>query len=56
MTFILLGLHYVFERIANEVTDDLFLYAGIYVGIATLFYPSLLPGLLFCLFNILFLI
>ncbi len=44
MTFILLGLHNVFERIANEVTDDLFLYAGIYVGIATLFYP---PALVF---------
>ena len=39
MTFILLGFYNVLERIANEDTDDLFLYAGIYVGIATLFYP-----------------
>ena len=52
MTFILLGLHYVLERIANEVTDDLFLYAGIYVGIATLFYPP--AGVFFFVFLISF--
>ena len=44
ITFVLLGLYNVFERIANEITDDLFLYAGIYVGIATLFY---LPAVVF---------
>ena len=39
LTFILMGLNKVLDRIANEITDNLFLYAGIYVGTATLFYP-----------------
>ncbi len=44
MTFILLALNNVFKRIANEVTDDLFLIAGLYLGIAVLFYP---PAIVF---------
>ena len=52
MTFILLGFYNVLERIANEDTDDLFLYAGIYVGIATLFYPP--AGVFFFVFLISF--
>ena len=52
MTFILLGFYNVLERIANEDTDDLFLYTGIYVGIATLFYPP--AGVFFFLFLISF--
>ncbi len=38
MTFILLALNNIFRRIDNEVKDELFLYAGIYLGIASLFY------------------
>ncbi len=52
MTFILLGFSKILERIPNEDTDDLFLYAGIYVGIATLFYPS--AGVFFFVFLISF--
>ena len=52
ITFILLGLYNVYERIANEITDDLFLYAGIYVGIAALFYPP--AGIFFFVFLISF--
>ena len=52
MTFILLGFYNILERIANEDTDDLFLYAGIYLGIATLFYPP--AGVFFFVFLISF--
>ena len=39
LTFLLMGLSKVLDRIAGETTDVLFLYTGIHVGIATLFYP-----------------
>ena len=40
-TFIILGLSNVFRRVDNEASDELFLYAGLYLGIAVLFYlPS----------------
>ncbi len=43
ITFILLALNNVFRRIDNQVSDELFLYAGLYLGIATLFYfPSII--------------
>ncbi|MDW3196592.1 MAG: hypothetical protein R8G66_29720 [Cytophagales bacterium] len=38
LTFILLSLNNIFRRIDNEVQDELFLYAGLYLGIAMLFY------------------
>ncbi|MFY0687869.1 MAG: hypothetical protein JXQ90_11920 [Cyclobacteriaceae bacterium] len=37
-TFILLALNHVIRRIDNKVTDELFLFAGIYLGIATIIY------------------
>lgn len=43
LTFILLSLNNIFRRIDNEVKDILFLYAGLYLGIAALFYfPAVL--------------
>ncbi|MEM9324560.1 MAG: hypothetical protein AAGA85_02845 [Bacteroidota bacterium] len=44
LTFILLSLNYIFRRIDNQVTDELFLYSGLYLGIATLFY---LPAIIY---------
>lgn len=38
LTFILLSLNNIFRRIDNVVTDELFLYAGLYLGVAVLFY------------------
>jgi hypothetical protein len=38
-TFLLLAINQIFRRIDNVVTDELFLYSGIYVGIATFFFP-----------------
>jgi 4-amino-4-deoxy-L-arabinose transferase-like glycosyltransferase len=43
-TFILLALSNVFRRVDNEASDELFLYAGLYLGIASLFY---LPAIVF---------
>ncbi|MFZ9046032.1 MAG: hypothetical protein ACO2ZZ_09200 [Cyclobacteriaceae bacterium] len=43
-TFILLALSNVFKRVGNEASDELFLYAGLYLGIASLFY---LPAITF---------
>ena len=43
-TFILLALNNVFRRVDNEASDELFLFAGIYLGIAVLFY---LPAITF---------
>lgn len=55
LTFILLALNYIFRRIDNIVTDELFLYSGIYLGLATLFYlPSLIFFVIFLLSFILF--
>lgn len=44
LTFILLALNNIFRRIDNEARDELFLNAGLFLGIATLFY---LPAILF---------
>jgi hypothetical protein len=43
-TFILLALTHVIRRVDNEASDELFLYAGLYLGIAVLFY---LPAITF---------
>ena len=46
LTFILLALRNVLRRIDNQVTDELFLNSGIFVGIATMIY---LPASVFLL-------
>ena len=46
LTFILLALRNVLRRIDNQVTDELFLNSGIYIGIATMIY---LPSFVFFL-------
>ena len=38
MTFVIISLNNIFRRIDNEVTDELFLTSGIYLGLATFFY------------------
>jgi hypothetical protein len=43
-TFILLALNNVIRRIDNEASDELFLYAGIFLGLSVLFY---LPAITF---------
>lgn len=54
-TFILLALHNVFRRIDNHVSDELFLYSGLFVGVAFLFYlPSILYFLLFLVMLMIF--
>lgn len=54
-TFIIMSLNNVFRRIDNEVTDELFLYSGIYLGIAGLFYfPAVIYFLIFLLSFVLF--
>lgn len=55
MTFILLALNNVFRRIDNEITDQLFLNAGIFLGIASLFYlPSIVYFVVFLIALIVF--
>ncbi|MBV6645474.1 MAG: hypothetical protein KI790_08485 [Cyclobacteriaceae bacterium] len=55
LTFILLALNNIFRRIDNEVTDELFLSAGIFLGISTLFYlPSVVYFFVFLLALLLF--
>ncbi len=44
LTFILLVLKNVLRRIDNQVTDELFLNSGIYIGVATMIY---LPAIVF---------
>jgi hypothetical protein len=46
LTFVLLALRNVLRRIDNQVTDELFLNSGIYIGIATMIY---LPAMVFFL-------
>ena len=46
LTFVLLALRNVLRRIDNQVTDELFLNSGIYIGIATMIY---LPSMVFFL-------
>lgn len=55
MTFILLALNNIFRRIDNEVKDELFLYAGLYLGVAALFYlPAAAFFIIFLLSLLLF--
>lgn len=46
LTFILLALRNVLRRIDNQVTDELFLNSGIFIGVATMIY---LPAVIFFL-------
>lgn len=46
LTFILMTLNSVLRRISNQVTDAIFIEAGIYLGISTLFYA---PSVVFLL-------
>ncbi|MEQ9101726.1 hypothetical protein [Imperialibacter sp.] len=46
ITFILLAINNIFRRIDNNTRDELFLYTGLYLGVAVLFYLPLLPFLL----------
>ncbi|PIB36318.1 hypothetical protein BFP72_13400 [Reichenbachiella sp. 5M10] len=42
MTFILLALNNLFKRMDNHTQDELFIFTGIYLGVATMFYlPSI---------------
>ncbi|MEQ9466752.1 MAG: hypothetical protein RLN88_05030 [Ekhidna sp.] len=55
LTFVLLGLRNVLRRIDNQVTDELFLNTGIFIGIATMIYlPSMVFFLVFLFSLILF--
>lgn len=55
LTFILLALRNVLRRIDNQVTDELFLNSGIYIGVATMIYlPSMVFFLVFLFALILF--
>lgn len=55
LTFILLALRNVLRRIDNQVTDELFLNSGIYIGLATMIYlPSIVFFLVFLFALILF--
>lgn len=55
LTFILLALRNVLRRIDNQVTDELFLNCGIFIGIATMIYlPSVVFLLVFLFALILF--
>jgi hypothetical protein len=53
LTFILLALNHVFRRIDNVVTDELFMYSGVYLGIATFFY---LPAVMYLIMLLLSLV
>ncbi|MEO9871662.1 MAG: hypothetical protein ABJF63_14380 [Ekhidna sp.] len=44
LTFVLMSLRNVLRRIDNQVTDELFLNSGIYIGVATMIY---LPAIVF---------
>lgn len=46
MTFLLLAINNLFKRMDNQTKDELFVYTGIYLGVATLFY---LPSIFFLL-------
>lgn len=55
LTFILLSLNHIFRRIDNQVTDELFLFSGLYLGLATLYYlPAAIFFLIFMLSFIFF--
>lgn len=50
-TFLLLAINQIFRRIDNVVTDELFLYSGIHVGVATFFFPPSAVFFLVLLFS-----
>jgi hypothetical protein len=55
LTFIILSLNQIFRRIGNEVVDEIFLYAGIFSGLATLIYlPSIVYFIAFFISFLLF--
>ena len=55
LTFVLLTLRNVLRRIDNEVTDELFLISGLFIGIATMIYlPSAVFFIVFLVALILF--
>lgn len=55
LTFILMALNHIFRRIDNVVTDELFMYSGIYLGVATFFYlPSVIYLVMLLLSLVLF--
>lgn len=55
LTFVILSLNQIFRRIDNEITDKLFLYAGLYTGLATFFYlPAVIYFITFLLSFIIF--
>ncbi|WP_462254119.1 hypothetical protein [Ekhidna sp.] len=55
LTFILLALRNVLRRIDNQVTDELFLNSGIFIGVATMIYlPAVVFFLVFLVALILF--
>lgn len=53
LTFVLLAINNIFKRIDNQTRDYLFLYTGIYLGIASLFY---LPYFVFFVISVLSLV
>jgi hypothetical protein len=55
LTFVILSLNQIFRRIDNVVTDELFLFAGIYTGLATFCYlPAVIYFITFLLSFIIF--
>lgn len=55
LTFVLLSLNQVFRRIDNQVTDELFVSTGLFLGLATFFYfPAVIFFAIFLLSFILF--
>lgn len=50
LTFLLFAINYIFKRIDNFTRDSLFLYSGLHLGLATLFY---LPYFIFFLIFVL---
>lgn len=55
MTFLLLALNLLFRRIDNVMIDELFVYLGIYVGIAACFYlPAIIYFVVYLLSLVLF--
>ncbi|SMD36256.1 hypothetical protein SAMN04488029_2797 [Reichenbachiella faecimaris] len=53
MTFVLLAMNNLFKRMDNQTKDELFIFTGVYLGVATLFY---LPSIWFFVVTILSLI
>ncbi|MEO9805733.1 MAG: hypothetical protein ABJF04_20915 [Reichenbachiella sp.] len=53
MTFVLLAMNNLFKRMDNQTKDELFIFTGVYLGIAALFY---LPSILYFVVTIISLI